>query len=361
FFLCLLGGLVLGLSSCEVEDDGVFTPPVIFVDDTTPIDPSYTIEDPCLTSSCALQSMTLDGGSADLTMEMYASYDILREDAIWGAIKGAIIVVHGNERNANEYFNWMANAVLAMNKQDEVVFIAPHFKTSDDVGNNSDLVFWSSNGWKRGFESGNITSNKIASYEVVDSLIQLLADKSHFPFMENIIVTGHSAGAQFTGLYAAANPVEDTLDGIEVNYVVANSQYFFYPGAERFDAGSNQFVIPQGCNNYTNWPYGTDAPTTYLSQFTEADIRNRYVNRKVTYLAGSLDISTGGLLNTSDCAAVLLGENRFVRSENMLKYLDAFHSGHPHSRKVVNNVAHNASQMYNSTVGVGVLRDILGD
>ena len=27
----------------------------------------------------------------------------------------------------------MANAVLSMNKQDEVVFIAPHFKTSDDM------------------------------------------------------------------------------------------------------------------------------------------------------------------------------------------------------------------------------------
>ncbi len=354
-----MGGLVLGLNSCEVEDDGSFTEPVIFVDDTEPVDPSYTVEDPCLTSSCGLQTMTLDAGSAELTMEFYASYDILREEAVWGAIKGAIIVVHGNNRNANEYFNWMANAVISMNKQDEVVFIAPHFKTSDDIGGNSNLIHWSSNGWKRGFESSNITSEKMASYEVVDRLMQVLGDKTRFPFMKNIIVTGHSAGAQFTGLYAAANPTEDVLEGVAINYVVANSQYFFYPGNERFDATSNSFILPQGCNNYTNWPYGTDKPTAYLSSSNVTDIRNRYTNRKVTFLIGSLDIFTGGTLNTTDCAAVLLGENRFDRTEKMLEYMNAFHSGHLHSRKVVNNVGHDAAEMYNSSVGLEVFRRIL--
>ena len=113
-----------------------------------------------------------------------------------------------------------------MNKQDEVVFIAPQFKTSEKIGENSSLTHWSSNGWKRGFESSNITSEKIASYEVVDDLMQILADKTRFPFIENIIVTGHSAGVQFTDLYAPANPTEDALEGINVHYVVANNQYF---------------------------------------------------------------------------------------------------------------------------------------
>ncbi|MEL7534129.1 MAG: hypothetical protein AAFN10_22675, partial [Bacteroidota bacterium] len=183
FFGLIASFLLLTLFSCEPEDDGSFTPQVIFVDNT-PIDTSFTVEDPCLSPSCGLQTMQLNAGTSDLTMEFYSSYDILRPDAKWGRLKSAVIVVHGNNRNANEYFSWMSNAILGINKQNETAIIAPHFKTSDDIGGNSNLIYWSSNGWKRGFQSSNITSQKRSSYEVVDSLIRRLADKEHFPFME---------------------------------------------------------------------------------------------------------------------------------------------------------------------------------
>lgn len=355
--LTLLAGFLL--VGCEVEDDGAFTQPVIFVDDT-PVDTSFTVEDPCLTSSCALNSISVDAGSAELTLEFYNSFDILRPDAKWGTIKSAIIVVHGNNRNANEYFNWMSNAVTSALKANETVIIAPQFKTRSDVGSSADLIYWSSDGWKRGFGSNNITSTKFSSYDLVDTMMTILANKERFPFMEEIIVTGHSAGAQFTGLYAAASPVEDNLPDIVVNYVVANAQYFFYPGPERFDKGSNQFTIPQGCANYTDWPYGTDDPTTYLSRFNAAEIQNRYINRKVTFLLGTLDIFTSGTLNTTDCEANLLGDNRFDRGEKMFDYIQAFHGDtNNHRKELVNNVGHDAAQMYNSNAFVSLLKELL--
>lgn len=356
-YTSILAGVLL--TACEEIDDGSFTPQVI-AEPEIPTDPTYTVEDPCLTASCGLQSMTLDAGSATLTQEFYANYEVFRDTAIWGTMTSAIIVVHGNNRNANEYFNWMTNAVLSLNKQDETVIIAPQFKIDDDLGGNTELIYWSNNGWKRGFSSVNITSVKYSSYDVVDTLMQRLADKSTFPNLKKIILTGHSAGAQFTNLYAAASPMPDQLGDMEVEYLVANSQYFFYPGPERWDPNSNQFVTPSGCSNYQNWPYGTASSTTYLSRFEASDIRSRYASRKLTYLLGTLDIFTSGTLNTTDCAATLLGENRFRRGENMFSYMETFFSSNnPHTKVTVPNVGHSAPEMYNSAEGLMTLGEML--
>lgn len=349
----------LFLNSCEEIDDGSFTPQVI-AQPEIPADTSYTIEDPCLTSSCALKTLFLDGGSVPFEQEFYANYDILRPDAVWGTMTSAIIVVHGNNRNGNEYFNWMTNAVLSLGKASETLIISPQFKLSDETGGNDQHLFYSSNGWKRGFQSLNISSTKYSSYDIIDSMIAILSDRTHFPNLKNIVVTGHSAGAQFTGLYAAASPMEDQLSGIEMNYLLANSQYFLYPGPERWNAASSSFTVPSGCANYQAWPYGTENLIDYASRFQPADIRSRFVSRKLTYLLGTLDLFTSGTLNTTDCEATLLGENRFKRGENIFNYIETFFPGsNGHSKVLVNNVGHDAPQMYNSGSGLQTLEAML--
>ncbi|MEL7530151.1 MAG: hypothetical protein AAFN10_02525, partial [Bacteroidota bacterium] len=171
----------------------------------------------------------------------------------------------------------------------------------------------------------------------------------------------HSAGAQFTHLYTAASAQADSFPDINFNFVVANSQYFFYPGPERWDPSNNQFSVPTSCDNYTNWPYGTDSPTEYLSNSSATDARDRFVNRNVTYLLGTLDIFTGGTLNTTDCQATILGENRFIRGGLMLDYMQAFFPDHNHQKQAVNNVGHDAPQMYNSTEGKNLFNDLLSN
>ncbi len=352
--ICL--GLLFVLSACEEPDDGSFTPQVIF--EPEPIDTTFTVEEPCLSSACAGVQMSLDGGSATLVQDFFANYDFMREDAVW-PFKSAVIVIHGNNRNGNEYFSWLTNAILSIEKQNETLLIAPQFKTNADITTGSDEIFFSSNGWKRGFQSNNLTSQSFSSYDIIDSVMKRLADKDRFPLLEKVVLTGHSAGAQFTNLYAAASPMEDMLSGISVEYLVANSQYFFYPGPERWDG--SQFVVPNDCNGYTRWPYGTDNLSSYLSRFSETEIRDRYVNRKMTYLLGSLDIFTNGVLNTRDCEAVLLGPNRFERGKNMLRYMENFFSSSDHSEQVVNNVGHDAAAMYNSSEGKAALEASLSD
>ena len=347
------------LTSCEEEDNGYFTPPIIF-EDTTVVDTNYTIADPCLTSSCALRAMTVDGGSEILNFEFYSSYDILDTTARWGRIKSAIIVVHGNNRNANEYFNWMSNSVLNMNLENEVVIISPFFKTSSDAGGDNSQVYWSSNGWKRGFESTNITSEKISSYSVIDSFIAILNNEERFPFMENIIVTGHSAGAQFTHLYEAINSAPNDPARIDMGYIVANSQYFFYPGDERYDEASGGFKVPSGCTGYNSWPYGVDGLPSYGSEIGTDEVIAQMVAGRVTYLLGTLDIFTNGTLNTTDCEAKLLGKNRFDRGSIMYNYMETFYAGSSqHSRVTVENVGHDASAMYNSPEARALIKSII--
>lgn len=354
-----LASVVLFLSSCEEEDDGYFTPPVIF-EDTTIIDTNYTVAEPCLTSSCALSSMKIDAGSQDLELEFYTNYDILDTAARWGRLSSAIIVVHGNNRNANEYFNWMSNSVTNMNLQDEVIIIAPYFKIRDDAGGDDAQIYWTSNGWKRGFECTNVVSEKLSSYAIIDTFIKMLNDELVFPFMENIIVTGHSAGAQFTHLYAASNDAPNDDARIDMDYIVANSQYFFYPGPERFDESSNAFVVPTGCNGYTSWPYGADGRPSYASRLTAEQLESQFVANTVTYLLGTLDIFTNGTLNTADCEARLLGENRFDRGTKMYEYMETFYLGaHMHERVTVENIGHDAPAMYNSPEAQALIRSIL--
>ena len=69
---------------------------------------------------------------------------------------------------------------------------------------------------------------------------------------------------------------------------------------------------------------------------------------------------TNGSLNTSDCEATLLGENRFDRGEKMFDYIESFYAGaNNHQKVLVNNIGHNAAQMYNASATVELFRGIL--
>lgn len=361
FFAARMAILILVglLGACEPFDDGAFTPQVI-AEPEIPDDTTYTIADPCLTSSCALQTLNLAHTGLPFEQPYYSNYDLQREDAIWGTMTSAVIVVHGNNRNGNEYFNWLANAVLSLRKERETVIVAPQFNLQEDIGANEQLLFWSGNGWRRGFQSLNVSATKYSSFDVVDSLVAMLSDPVHFPNMKNIVITGHSAGAQFTNLYATANPMEDSLPGIRMEYLVANSQYFFYPGPERWNAGSNQFAVPTGCANYQAWPYGTDQRPAYADRFTAGDLQDNFVSRRLTFLLGTLDLLTSGTLNTNDCEAVLLGENRFDRGEKIFDYVGSFFpDANNHQKVLVNNVGHDAARMYNAPAGLETLGQLL--
>jgi hypothetical protein len=325
-------------------------------DDTSII----TERPPCLSSGSCKYALGLPTDTDDLIVEYYSSFDVQSTEVTWENLTSAVIIIHGNNRNANEYFDWLTTTLASIDKSENTVLIAPHLKTATDINGDSELIYWSSAGWKVGDNSQNTTTTKYSSYAIIDEFISLLSDKTKFPILEKIIVTGHSSGGQFTQAYAAANSNNDDISGINVHYIPANTQYYFYPREERYNNSTNQFEIPQNCGTYHNWPYGTNNLNGYFGSTTPEMINTRYITRNINYLLGSSDINTGGTFNETDCQATLLGATRFNRGENMFSLMETyFENTHTHQKVIVNGVGHSPANMYQSTQAKQLFSDIL--
>ncbi|MGJ3234909.1 hypothetical protein [Marivirga sp.] len=340
----LLIMIILGLTAC---DNGEVTPDNDQKNgntDTTEVE--YTIVDPCMTGdeNC-LESIPIKSEAGRTAVfNFYRNYPIMNDTAKWGNIKQAVFVVHGQNRDADNYFNFMTSSLNSSNIMDSTLLISPHFKNNSQVGPGE--LFWP-NDWRSGALSGN-PSVKISTYSLLDSLIDIISNKDQFPFLEKIIITGHSSGALFTHTYALASEVEELYE-IDFDYIVANSQYFYYPLDVRYDANSDSFTTPNECENYNDWPFGFESPVEYIASKNREELNEKFIRKKITYLLGTSDTQTSGSLNTNNCAAVLLGEHRFNRGENMQLLMETFYQNeHNHQKKLVQNIGHNGNSMYNS-------------
>ena len=161
-------------------------------------------------------------------------------------ITRAVIVIHGNTRNAPDYFDAVVSALY----QDSTVLrntvvIAPHFKgytgtpaCSDEVLPNE--LYWSCSGgttdWKDGGRA-HLTSGTY-SFTMIDRLVDLLNDQSVFPNLTKISITGHSAGGQFAQRYAAGNQMAPRAS-VAVKYVIANPGSYMYLDNTRLPNGGD--------------------------------------------------------------------------------------------------------------------------
>ena len=314
--------------------------------------------EPCVaaTGACLETAAITNGAGAAGNFDFYSSYPAYQDNARWEKLKYAVIVAHGQNRDADNYFTYLMATLRNEGLEDNTLLIAPFFKSASDAG--SGALYWNTSSWREGRNSDDATG--VSSFEVADQLLARLADKEHFPVLEKVIITGHSSGALFTQAYAAANQAEGLYPDIEFHYIVANSQYFYYPDDVRFDESTGQFVEPAGCPAFNRWPLGFVGPPDYLSGVEESTVDRQIIERQVVYLLGSSDTSTSGTLNTADCEAVLLGPNRFKRGEYLYLLMQANHSGAHNSRKIiVNGVGHDAQGMYQSMAFRTLLRELL--
>jgi hypothetical protein len=216
-----------------------------------------------------------------------------------GAVKRAVVVVHGTDRNGDTYFVTMVEALRAAGVLSSTLVVAPDFKTAED-GPLSGELYWSSEGWKH----GNLSAEpdplvRLSSFAAVDTLLRVIADRSRFPRLETIVFTGHSAGGQFTHRYAGASPVAERPRDLPVRFVVANPSAYLWPGPERpYEDG---FVRPDttACPGWNDWPYGLANRNTYARGADDAGIRRQLTTRDVRILLGDADTLTASLDTTA--------------------------------------------------------------
>ena len=312
---------------------------------------------PCTNPSQCVENVLLTGTTGTGTFEFYSNYPIYEENAQWEDLKQAIIVVHGANHDPQNYFSYLTNTLNAESLSASTVLIAPFFRNNST--GNADDFYWTSSVWRDGKLSSN--SNKISSFEVVDELIKQLADSEHFPVLDQIIVTGQSSGGRFTHVYAPANKSEELHTNITFDYVVSESQYFYYPDGQRIDENNNQLFTPTTCNGYDFWPFGYNLVPDYLSGTSATAFNQRFVNRSITYLLGNGN-GNDVTLNTSNCSATLLGSTRYQRGENIFQYMElVYPNTHNHGKRIANGISHNGSAIYQSSTFKTLLADLLNN
>ena len=262
-----------------------------------------------------------------------------------------LIVVHGNSRNPDDYFeSGMRAAGNGGGGLGNTLVVAPHFQTGDDDP-EPDEPFWSSAGWKRGnLSRPEGPTPRVSSYAALDRILELLLDRGRFPALAEVVVAGHSAGGQVVHRFAATSREEaETSADARFRYVVTNPSTYLYLGPERA-APDGAFAVPDaGCDDYDDWHYGMRDRNSHADAIQADTIRAQLARRDVRILLGDADTLSASL--DVSCGANLQGANRFVRGRTLVRFMTALHPGHAHRETIAPGVGHSSRSMWLSEAG----------
>jgi len=315
--------------------------------------PAYAAE-PCTkaTPDCT-RWVSLGGESRSL---IYSTYPLDKKNE---QIVRALIVVHGQGRDADNYFRTSLAATFLANAMTDTIVISPRF-ASNDGGCRDTLavneVSWPCGGdsWRSG---GTSTNNKsLTSYDFMDAIVRGLTSKANFPNLKAIVISGHSAGGQFVTRYEMANKIHETA-GVAITYVVSNPSSYSYLDPERPSAANNNELRPFGdarnCTTYDNWPYGLKTRTGYTATIPDDQLKKQLALRPVTYLLGELDVLPLAGFDSS-CPAMAQGPTRLARGQAYAAYVNAKYNAQ-HKVVVVPLCGHNARCMFTAEVALPIL------
>jgi hypothetical protein len=311
----------------------------------------------CVTPDQTCKESMAVGSVGQYTFAYFRSYSLTAPNA---DITRAVIVMHGLDRNAPDYFDW---AVTALHNATDpsLVVIAPHFKgnvigsaTCQDAYEPSELR-WSCTGtnsvnrWDDGGQARNIPE-QIFSFSTIDMLVDLLSDTTVFPNLTKIYISGHSAGGQFTQRYAGGNQIDPGLLApvmsrasraptvrttsvlraptvrstpqrpgqvsvsavtVPIKYVIANPGSYLYVDEQRLQKDATCFPDgactgtftpnwdpPSAClNTYNNYKYGLDGRTYGYMDSSLPGLTDAEVRQRFT--SRNVDYLMGELDQTS--------------------------------------------------------------
>ena len=300
---------------------------------------------PCLSTATCTDWVTLAGGP--WRGKVYTTYPLNVKNP---QITRAFIMVHGTNRDADNYFRTAIAAAFLGSALEDTIVIAPRIASA--AGNchdhlDPDEVSWSCSGdsWRGGGTSAS--TDKLTSFDFVDELLRKLAKRDSFPNLKSIVVAGHSAGGQYVNRYSMANQVHDKL-GLPITYVVANPSSYAWLDATRPNADASMFTAFAGadkCPNYDRWPYGMENRTGgYTAKMSVDQLKKQLASRPVTYLLGEIDILPLGGFDSS-CSAMAQGPTRRARGEAFAKFVNQ-KIGAKHNMQIVHLCGHNARCMF---------------
>jgi pimeloyl-ACP methyl ester carboxylesterase len=282
-------------------------------------------------------------------------------------IERAMIIIHGQGRNANDYFQTGMAAAFLADALDNTIVISPRF-AGHDSNNCKDVlvtgeIAWDCGDWKNGFESLN--TKGVYSYDFLDKLLTMLADGKVFANLKLIVVSGHSAGGQIVNRYSAANKVHEKLR-VPVRYVVSNPSSYVYLDDQRLPRdftcdtkgvckeSFRNYADRRNCTTYNQWMHGLDNLKGYAASLTAEQIRTQVLNRPVTYLLGELDTLPIAGFDQS-CISMAQGPSRFDRGKAYFAHVKTKHKAKDHALVPVPLCGHNNRCIWTADVALPIL------
>jgi hypothetical protein len=276
-------------------------------------------------------------------------------------ITRVVVIVHGEQRDAGEYFNDVTTAQGIAGANATALVIAPQFLNTMDVrdpGNNlpASILGWKVDEYSDGKDAE--TPAPLSAFDVLDSLVASFTNRALYPNLQTIVLAGHSGGAQLitrydivgTGFQAAASA------GYGVRFVVVSPSSYLYFDNRR-PAGSGTFApgSATACPAFDSWRYGFTGAPRYVGTPNPATLFAQYASENVTFISGSLDTDPSGSIDQS-CGAEDQGVDRVTRANNYFAYL-AFHNGGTpiHSAVTVDGVGHSDTEMLVTQQAVAAL------
>ncbi|KAB0492634.1 alpha/beta fold hydrolase [Pseudomonas vancouverensis] len=265
-------------------------------------------------------------------------------------IERVLIIIHGRLRNAQTYLRSAEQAAELAGQSQTTLVIAPQFLNEDDVAIHpvADTVLrWQGNDWMAGGES--TAPFHLSAYQALDEIIARLGDRQQFPDVKQIVIAGHSGGAQVVQRYAMLGHDQPALQaaGVPVRYVIANPSSYAY-----FDERRPVAFSHATCPNFNRWKYGlTDLPA-YAEGQTPAQLQENYLKRDIVYLLGQQDIDPNHPALDKSCEAEAQGPYRLARGHNYFDYLKRLApAGLSQQLVEVPGVGHNGDGMLTSPEG----------
>lgn len=271
----------------------------------------------------------------------------------------ALIVIHGQGRNANDYFRTIVASAFLAGTLDDTIILSPRFASNEGRGCRDTLapeeINWrcSADSWRSG--AAAVNNEGLTSYDLTDAILRKLARKDTFPNLRAIVVAGHSAGGQYVSRYAMSNQVHETLN-VPVTYVVSNPSSYAYLDPDRPAAGGSGFgpySDGRNCTTYDRWPYGLENRNGYTAKLSDDQLKKQLAARRVVYLLGELDILPVGGFDSS-CPAMAQGATRLARGQAYANYVNQKY-GSRHTVTVIPLCGHNARCMFTADPALPIL------